>query len=319
MQDINRSRVLLTVGTASSYCLVPLLAYITTLKLKLDGTWNAILLVAFFTCVLSVVASRFKWVTLRATIECLGCGFLLIIPITISTYIAAKLNFPLADAQLARWDSMLGVDWPFIMRWVDEHSLAAEVFNRAYRTFSYQLILYPIVLIVFNKINQAYQMVSVYGLLCFLASAVSIFWPALGTYTFYQFDASTLKNLDATYGYFFLEQFQAVRDNPDFVWSLEQSAGIVTFPSVHAAVATLCAWAIRPVRLLHYPVLVLNIAMALSAVPAANHYFIDVIAGCLVALVSIILVRSVTQSREGIFPELMRLRLSTKKVNLSPE
>jgi membrane-associated phospholipid phosphatase len=73
------------------------------------------------------------------------------------------------------------------------------------------------------------------------------------------------------------------------------------------------------VRLLRYPALVLNIAMALSAVPAANHYFVDVIAGCLVALVSIILVRFVTESRKGIFPEPMRRRFSAKKVNLSPE
>jgi membrane-associated phospholipid phosphatase len=82
-------------------------------------------------------------------------------------------------------------------------------------------------------------------------------------------------------------QFYAVRDNPHFVWSLKESAGIMTFPSVHAAVAVLCAWSAWDLKALRYPVLALNIAMALSAVPSASHYLIDVVAGLGVAAFSI--------------------------------
>lgn len=100
-------------------------------------------------------------------------------------------------------------------------------------------------------------------------------------------DASSLQNIDPTYGYFFLEQFHAVRNDPGFIWRLEDSAGILTFPSAHAAVAALCAWALWPIRILRYPALALNLAMGFSAIPGANHYVVDVIAGVVVALAAI--------------------------------
>jgi membrane-associated phospholipid phosphatase len=54
---------------------------------------------------------------------------------------------------------------------------------------------------------------------------------------------------------------------------------LLTFPSGHAGVAALCAWAAWESRLLRFPVLVLNVAMATSAVSHANHYLIDIVAG----------------------------------------
>ncbi|WP_113360012.1 phosphatase PAP2 family protein [Rhizobium sp. SYY.PMSO] len=298
MQDFFRARLVLTVGTPLSYCAAWLLAKAGGLQLDLQDTIIAVLFVGFYTIVLSILATRFKLPTFRAVVECLGCGFLLIVPITLSTYIAMRMDLPVADQQLSQWDSWLGVDWPALMMWVDQHSLLAAAFNQAYRTFSYQLLLWPLILIVAGRSNRAYQMVGAYGLLCFIASAISTLWPAVGTYSFYQFDPNKLHNIDSTYGYFFLQQFHAVRDDPTFVWSLAKSAGILTFPSVHAAVATLCAWAAWEIRLLRYPGLALNVTMALSAVPDANHYVIDVIIGCLVGLAAIAMIVSITKPRK---------------------
>ena len=109
----------------------------------------------------------------------------------------------------------------------------------------------------------------------------------MGTYSHYGLDGTALRNLDATYGYYFLEQFNAVREDPNFVWNIRNSAGIVTFPSGHAAIAVACAWAAWDLKWARYPALALNVAMAVSAVPSANHYLVDVIAGVLIALISI--------------------------------
>lgn len=68
---------------------------------------------------------------------------------------------------------------------------------------------------------------------------------------------------------------------------LNESVGILTFPSVHAAVASLCAWAAWKIKMLRYPALALNIAMAFSAVPSASHYLTDILAGVGVAAFSI--------------------------------
>lgn len=293
MHDSRRLRLILTVGTPLTYCLTILLSALVGLRLSLDG-YGEVLGIALFVSVSSLLASRFNLHLCRAFVECVGCGLLITIPMTISTYIAMHANFPLADAQLAQWDNWLGLDWPNFLMWVDQHPLVATAFSWAYRSFHFQLMLLPMILVVLNKTNRAYQMVIAYGLLCFASAAVSTFWPAVGTYTFYDFDAKTLANVDWFFGYSFLDQFHAVRDDPAFVWRLNQTQGILTFPSVHAAVALLCAWAMWPVRLLRYPALALNVAMATSAVPCANHYAIDVLAGCLIAMISIIIVKYVS-------------------------
>jgi membrane-associated phospholipid phosphatase len=167
------------------------------------------------------------------------------------------------------------------------------MFNVAYSTFAFQLLLWPLFLAIAGYTKRAHVMVASFAIICFLSSFISIWTPALGTFVYYDFDASLLKNLDPFYGYDFLDEFNAVRDDSNFVWSLEASKGILTFPSVHAAVAFLCAWATWPLRLLRYPVLALNVAMACSAVTSANHYAIDVVAGCVVAMVSIVAVARV--------------------------
>ncbi len=66
--------------------------------------------------------------------------------------------------------------------------------------------------------------------------------------------------------------------------------GILTFPSVHAAVAMLCAWAMWPIRPLRYPFLLLNILMTVSAVSHAGHYLADIIAGIGIAAATIAIV-----------------------------
>ncbi len=80
--------------------------------------------------------------------------------------------------------------------------------------------------------------------------------------------------------------------SPDiFVLDLDQAAGILTFPSVHAGVAALCAWAAWNSPLLRYPVLALNGAMAVSAITHGSHYLMDVIAGLGCAGVCVTVVR----------------------------
>jgi membrane-associated phospholipid phosphatase len=67
--------------------------------------------------------------------------------------------------------------------------------------------------------------------------------------------------------------------------------GIVTFPSFHAAAAVLLAWAASGIPFLRYPMIALNFLMLISAIPIGGHYAIDVIAGSLVAAVSIVAAR----------------------------
>ncbi|MBZ7922095.1 phosphatase PAP2 family protein [Ensifer adhaerens] len=287
MEDFSQARLFLIAGTIFSYGALLLTSSVSGFPLSFEGWLYEAAAFATAVCAASFLALRFNFHQLRPMIECCGCGLLLVVPITLSTYLSARTNFPLADHQLSGWDKWLGIDWSAMMAWIDRHYLLSEALNKAYRSFAYQLLLCPALLVLSNHHRRAYQMVGAYALLCFLSSAISIFFPALGAYAYYQFDASSLQHINATYGYLFLEEFHAVRNDPNFIWRLPESQGIVTFPSVHAAVAVLCAWALWPVRLLRYPALVLNLAMGFSAIPAGSHYAVDVIAGMAVAVASI--------------------------------
>ncbi|MBN9033612.1 MAG: hypothetical protein BGO05_19975 [Rhizobiales bacterium 63-7] len=224
---------------------------------------------------------------MRVLLECILCGLLLSVPVGLSTYIAMGANFPLADERLMRMDAALGFDWRAFIRFVDARPLLAESLGQAYQSFGLQLLGIPILLAAFGRYARCYAMVLGYGLLCFLSILISLWYPALGTYSVYAVAPQSLDNINAHFGYAFLEQFNAVRSDPDFVFSFPKMMGIVTFPSVHAAAAVLCAWAMWDIRLLRYPFLALNVLMAVSAISHANHYLVDVIAGIGVASISI--------------------------------
>jgi len=50
-----------------------------------------------------------------------------------------------------------------------------------------------------------------------------------------------LRNINAHYGFAFIPDFTAVRAASSFSLSFNNASGIVSFPSVHAAAASLCA------------------------------------------------------------------------------
>jgi membrane-associated phospholipid phosphatase len=63
--------------------------------------------------------------------------------------------------------------------------------------------------------------------------------------------------------------------------------GLVVFPSFHTILAMLCIFAARPLRFLKYPLLALNLLIILASPAMGGHYFIDIIAGIILAALTI--------------------------------
>jgi membrane-associated phospholipid phosphatase len=59
--------------------------------------------------------------------------------------------------------------------------------------------------------------------------------------------------------------------------------GLVSMPSFHAAAAVILGWVSLYLGWLRIPLVLLNIAMLLSTIISGSHYFIDVIAGSVLA------------------------------------
>ena len=152
-----------------------------------------------------------------------------------------------------------------------------------------QLLLLPLILGATGRYERCYAMVLSYTVICYVSSIVSIWFPALGTYAVYGVAQDQLDNINAHFGFYFLDHFEAVRNEAEFVLSPLYAKGIITFPSVHAAVALLCAWAAWDLRLpARLFFLALNVLMAVAAITHGNHYLVDVIAGLTIATVSIL-------------------------------
>ncbi|MFK0692459.1 phosphatase PAP2 family protein, partial [Mesorhizobium sp. IMUNJ 23033] len=197
-------------------------------------------------------------------------------------------NMPWADDQLQKMDqALLGLDWVALVTFVDDRKFLSYALNVAYGSFPYQLLALPLILASAGQVLRSYQMTLIWAVICFISCVVSIWYPALGTYSIYNVDPSDLENLQGAWGTVFLRQLNAVRDQADFVLDLTKAQGIMTFPSVHAAIAVLSAWAAWGVKWLRYPICLLNVLMATSAAIVANHYVVDVIAGIGVAGFSI--------------------------------
>lgn len=293
--ELIRARYGLLSLTVASYVVAFGLAQITGLKVDYAGVGRS---AGYFVALMVVVGFYCHVRKLNAmtfVLETVTCTLLLIVPVLVSTYLSIRVGMPTADAVLMSWDAALGLSWRGFIAFVDARPLLAEILGLAYLSFSFQLLLIPVVLIATGRPLRAYQMAIAYAVLCYISSVISIWFPALGAYVVYGVEPEQLTSINAYFSFFFLDQFNALRTDPDFIFRMEEVAGILTFPSVHAAVAALCAWAAWDLRFARYPMMVINILMAVAAVSHASHYFVDVLAGGVVAGVSIVAVKRLTR------------------------
>jgi membrane-associated phospholipid phosphatase len=232
----------------------------------------------------AITYARFRQLQRTASaIETVLLVLAMAVPILILSYAAMRLNLPLADRRLAGWDAALGVDAGQITRAIGRFPWLSQALGYSYASFSPQILGVPLILAIAGRCDGAYRFVAQFVLICVLAIAISAAFPALGSHVHFAL-RSDLGAVDPFFGHHFLSSFHGVRDDPGFVLSPGVASGIVTFPSIHAATAVLCAVATWPVRAVRWPFVVLNAGMFVSAIPHGAHYAVDVLAGGAIAV-----------------------------------
>jgi hypothetical protein len=288
---VSSGRTICAIAAAVALVAMPGASALARLTIDYASFLPLYLLIAIMAAAIPYTAWR-KMQRLRSAFEASALGLLMTLPVLVFSYAAMRTGLPLADGWLMAADRAIGFDWPAFVQWVDRHPMLAAALACGYSSFSIQLMLLPILL---DFEARAYQMVLGYLLLCCAAIAISIFFPSLGAYEGHGLDGRTLTNVNAHFGYFFLQSFNAVRTDPNFSLSLGVAAGIITFPSIHAGVALLCGWAAWASPLLRLPFAILNLLMAVSAISHGGHYLVDIIAGFVVAAAAIAAVLGITR------------------------
>ena len=191
------------------------------------------------------------------------------------SYLAVSTNAALVDAPLAAWDRALGFDWLALHAWLQAHPSAQATLRFAYYSGLLQLAFVVLFLGFSHRPGRLDEFMRLFIVATLLTILVSGLLPAAGAWKHYAigkpFDLSSLSH------------FEALRDGHLRDIPLHAMQGLISIPSLHAAMAVLIVNALRGT--LVFPLfVVLNAAMLASTPIDGGHYLVDVVAGVALAL-----------------------------------
>jgi membrane-associated phospholipid phosphatase len=205
------------------------------------------------------------------------------------TYVTGAANWPLQDHALLAIDRALGMDPELIARYVNDHDWLAELLLRGYGLIKWPLLGIPIVLSLTSRFVRLQLFVFAFSLTLIVTVAISTFIPAIGTYYGLNIAPSQFPSLNTSLYAAQLRDILALREGSLRHLELFKLAGIVSFPSFHAASAVLYMWALWPVRGIGGLAVALNLLMIAATPVIGAHYMIDVFGGVALAAISIFL------------------------------
>ena len=291
------------------------LAQLNWLVVAAMGVWLAIGMVALrftiepieFSCVLGIAAAYggFGWFHLyrkatpdpKMTFMLTGIGQLVFIVAFMGplTYVAGALNLPLQDQLFLKLDRAIGLDPRALLDFVNARPELAQWLSVGYGMIKWPLIAIPVILGMTMRFRRIQVFVLAFAIALTITLVISAVVPAIGTYYGLGIDAQTMTNLDTEIYGKQLRDIPALRDGSLRDLVVFKLAGIVAFPSFHAASGVIYAWALWPVRGFGPLAFALNAIMLVATPVTGAHYVVDVIGGVIVAWASIALARRIAE------------------------
>jgi membrane-associated phospholipid phosphatase len=205
------------------------------------------------------------------------------------TYVTGAANWPLQDHALLAIDRAMGMDPELIARYVNDHEWLAGLLLSGYGLIKWPLLGIPVVLALTSRLVRLQLFVFAFSLALIVTVAISTFIPAIGTYYGLNIAPSQFPALNSSLYAAQLRDILALREGSLRHLELFKLAGIVSFPSFHAASAVLYMWALWPVRGIGGLAVALNLLMIAATPVIGAHYMIDVFGGVALAGISIFL------------------------------
>jgi hypothetical protein len=211
------------------------------------------------------------------------------------SYVAAAVNLPLQDANLQAVDLALGLDWRAYVDFVNDRPLLARWLHVGYTMIGWPIFFTPVVLAATGRYLRLQEFVCAFTLALAATVFISGLVPAIGVFYHLGLNVTDFVNIDPGAYLAQLKDLPPVREGALRRLELLGLAGLVTFPSFHAASALLYTWAFWPVRWFR-PVVVISNGAMLAATPiVGGHYFIDIVAGLAIAALAIVAARMINR------------------------
>lgn len=209
------------------------------------------------------------------------------------SYVAASASRPLQDAALDSFDRALGFDWLGFLAFLRHHPVLFKVMHLIYLSLSLQMVAAVLILGFTGRLLWLRTYMLAFIIAAVITIAVSALLPAEGVWLYYGIkgDLASLPLSHTSWP----AHFSGLRDGSFRLLTGAGSEGIITFPSLHAALAVILAAAFWPVRIARWVGVVVNGLLLVSTPIDGSHYFIDVLAGIGVALASMAAARALVR------------------------
>jgi PAP2 superfamily len=207
-------------------------------------------------------------------------------------YLAASTNLPLYDHAFDAIDRALGLDWIAMLAWMNAWPLLFDVLRPIYLSLTLQMTTVVLCLAFTGRLVWLRVYTLAFILAALVCIAVSALLPAAGAWPHYGPSADDSPHVLPTVSTSW-PVFYGLRDGTLRALVAAGAEGIITFPSLHAALAAIVAAALWPVAILRWVALALSTAMLIATPIDGSHYFIDVIAGVALAVLCMAAARAI--------------------------
>jgi hypothetical protein len=206
-----------------------------------------------------------------------------------------SLSFDLKDATFASVDELFHLDWPSMLRWVDAHQSIAHVLNYGYASIIPQAIAAVIILSLMGEYRRLHTLVLAFQISALCCAAIATFLPAVGEYTFRKINTAYEFRWLPSIAISYVSDVIQLRTRMPVI-HFDKFLGVITFPSFHTSLGILFWWAFWRIPVLRWISFILNGTLILATPIFGGHYFVDVAAGVLVAIGSILVARVAMRS-----------------------
>jgi len=270
--------------------IVAILLMTVSLGFSLEG--NDIMIVAV--C-LGLIVGGAALMRLRRIVRCADAleGTVLILASSMTTaclsVLVATFNAPYVDPWLASADASLFpfLSWPDLVNALKEQPFLTEIMCRLYSTLLWQPFALICILAAINRSDLMWRFLRAWLLTLTAVVIVFAVAPAVTAYVYYGFERAEFPALRIDAGWRPAEIIAQIRIGGIRSLNASNMTGLIAFPSFHAAGATMLAWAFSRVPVIGRPFVLLNGLMLLTIPFIGSHYFVDVVAGIIVAIVAI--------------------------------
>lgn len=213
----------------------------------------------------------------------------------IFTYVTSTANFPYAEEAMARADGWLGFDWAGYVHWVEARGWLLWGLNDCYASLDAQLGLMLAALFLSGRLWRLQQVVFASAVALVVATLCAMCLPVQNAYVHYAFPPDAHHLLVGLMHRLHAHEsmiLEALRHHTfDLLKNDKDPGGLINFPSYHTVMGLLFLYAFWPLRWLRFLAIMLNLGLILSTPVIGGHYIVDVVAGGLVGMASLMLAR----------------------------